>query len=174
MTGGIRTMRQAIRSMGAVAFTLLAAVMAGCASPIAPMDTDGPPEQLRFTIAGYGVGGRTWELRGDTLQFQRQSWDAADPVETVSLVPTTLEWQAFWDDVRASGVRHWRGNRVATEIADGVGWSLLLSDGRTSVVAMGSNMFPDLRGRWHVHWSPEFEAFVAALERMTARSTPGG
>lgn len=149
----------------------LAAVLAlaACGDPTGPLPREGAPQELRFSIGGYGVGSSLVELRGDTLTLRRIPWDwrPGTPLDTVRVVPTADAWRAFWTAAEGSGVRRWRERYVAEGIADGVGWGLRITAGRLRIRSEGSNAYPDRRGREHENeMTHDFLALLAAVGEM--------
>jgi hypothetical protein len=145
------------------------AALAGCDNPAAPFPDEGPARVLVFSGGGFGTGAHRVEARGDTVVLTRIPWEGlpGGRPDSVRTVPTAAAWRAFWDAADQAGVRRWESRYRAENIVDGYGWSLDLAAGGSRVRSTGSNAYPDRRGREHEGEStPEFRAFVAALEAL--------
>lgn len=163
----IRRGLRRLLSSAALAGLVLAGACEGDA--FGPLPREGAPDALRFSIGGFATDSREIEVRGDTVVYRRTSWDGRAPgVDSVRVVPTADAWRAFWDAADDAGVRRWRARYLAEGVVDGAGWTLsLVVDGR-ELHSVGSNAYPDHRGREHeLEITPAFEAFVAGVGALT-------
>jgi hypothetical protein len=146
-----------------------ALTLAACTDLAGPLPRAGVPDELEFSMSGYEAPSAFVVLRGDTVVLRRGHWAPTSPgqIDSVKTVPSAQAWADFWTTVDEIGVNFWRRRYLAENIADGLGWSLHLSaDGRT-VKSYGSNAYPDSRGAEHEgEWTPEFRAFMAAIEKL--------
>ena len=146
----------------------LAAVIAGCEDPTAPLPREGPPDELYFAYGGFGMTGVTIRADGMTVAMWRRDWDAGPgtPIDTLRVVPTADAWRQFWAVADQAGVHHWKSRYAEEDIVDGAGWTLRLAGGGFSLASSGSNAYPDWFGRKHGGVTPEFEALMTALGNL--------
>lgn len=148
---------------------LAAALLASCDSLTAPFPEEGPPDELEYSVGGFGVGSAGVELRGDTVVLVRRSWDSrpGSPPDSIRNVPTSQAWRDFWKAAANAGVRRWRPSYRAENVVDGSGWTLRLLASGSKVESTGSNAYPDRQGFEHELDVPEeFQAFEAAIEAL--------
>jgi hypothetical protein len=142
----------------------LAVALAGCDNPTEPLPGEGVPEDLEFSIGGFGDGGSTVELRGDTVVLRRTR---PGGIDTVRAIPTPDSWRAFWSATERAGVHRWRARYTAEGIIDGVGWSMRIGAGGRLVESSGNNAYPDRFGRKHeLDMTDDFRAFLTALGEL--------
>lgn len=148
---------------------LAAALLASCDTLTAPFPDEGPPDELKYSVGGFGVGSAGVELRGDTVVLVRMPWDSrpgARP-DSIRTVPSPQAWRDFWAAAANAGVRRWRPRYRAEDVVDGSGWSLRLLASGSVVESTGSNAYPDRHGLEHELDVPEeFQAFEAAIEAL--------
>ncbi|MDQ3388427.1 MAG: hypothetical protein M3483_02865, partial [Gemmatimonadota bacterium] len=119
----LSTLRTDYRGLALAAAILVSALaLVACADATGPLPQEGAPDELGFSIGGYGVGSRSIEVRGDTVVFSQVPWGPQDPILTSRVVPTPDAWRAFWTAADRAGVRQWRPKYVAEGIVDGSGW----------------------------------------------------
>jgi hypothetical protein len=141
----------------------IAIALAACDDATGPLPTEGTPDDLEFSIYGFGDGESTVELRGDTVVLRRTR---PAGIDTVRAVPTADAWRAFWSATERAGVRRWRA-RYAADAIDGVGWSLRIGAGARLVESSGSNAYPDRFGREHeFSMTDDFRAFLTAVGQL--------
>lgn len=157
-------------SRRAYAAAVLALALAACAETTGPLPRAGVPDDLAFTLSGYGAGSTSVHLLGGTVTVKRFPWNLQPgmQVDSVVVVPTAEAWAEFWTAVDESGVHRWRRTYHAEGVADGAGWGLRLAGGGVVVQTQGSNAYPDRDGREHeMEMTPEFRAFLDALGTLT-------
>lgn len=141
--------------------------LAGCDDATGPLQGEGAPDDLEFSIGGFGVGESTVELRGDTVVLRRTRRAGID---TVRAVPKPDSWRAFWSGTERAGVRWWRARYTADGIVDGVGWSVRIAAGGRRVESSGSNAYPDRFGRKHeLDMTGDFRAFLTAVGELVGQ-----
>jgi hypothetical protein len=150
-------------------FAVMALALGACSSATEPIRLAGPPDEFRFELGGFGVDGRTVELRNDTLLFYRRPFASlpGTPIDTVRVVPTAEAWRTFWTTAELTGVHRWQGRYNAEGVVDGSGWSLRIVEGSRRVESNGSNAYPDRSGKEHeLDMTSDFRAFVSALSAL--------
>lgn len=161
-----------LAALTAVGAALALAACRDGTAPVRPALPEGAPDELRFSMGGFGVTSTVVELRDDTLVVWGTPWDwtAGMSVDTARVVPTTEAWRAFWAAAERAGMRQWRPQYRADGVVDGVGWGVrVVADGRL-IQSSGSNAFPDRYGREHeLAMTDDFRAFLAALEELLGR-----
>lgn len=142
--------------------------LVACGEAVAPLPEEGLPDDFRFSVGAFDQGSSSWELRGDTVVFQRIPPDfTTSGIDTVRRRPTAAEWEGFWTAAAQAGVRHWSGDYIAEGVVDGTGWSLRLAVGELRVEANGSNAYPDADGREsELEPTAAFETFRSAVEAL--------
>lgn len=142
--------------------------LAGCDDVTGLASRAGAPDELRFSIGGFGTDSRSWEVRGDTLVFRRRVWDPRETgVDSVRVVPTAEEWRGFRSAADGAGVSRWKRSYRAQGVVDGTGWGLRLRDGELRVESEGSNAYPNRRGdQRELQMTDGFRAFLGALEAL--------
>ncbi len=154
------------------AAVLLAAAFAGCGDPTGPLPREGAPDELRFTIGGFGSGSTTVVLDGEAVMVTRVPWDymTGVPIVPVRVVPTAQAWRDFWAAAEEAGVRRWRSEYMAEGVVDGSGWSLRIVADGVVVDSHGSNAWPDRRGREHeMDVTADFQAFLDAVGTLAGQ-----
>jgi len=152
-------------------FTL--AVCAGCTNLTSPLQSEGKPAALEFSIGGFFAASRQFELRGDTLVARRHQagWQPGGQVDSVRVVPSADAWRAFWNAANAAGVQKWRPEYNAEGVQDGLGWSIRVVGGGREINSWGSNAYPDRDGHEHELDMPsEFQDFTHALNVLVGVS----
>ena len=147
----------------------LGATSLACENATAPLLPDEPPEELRFTTAGYGSGFTIIQLKDDVVEMWHVPWlwTSGQPIDTMRTVPTSQEWRNFWIAAERAGVRRWRARYEDRNVADGVAWTFRLVTGDFTLESSGSNAFPDALGAEHGHPMPaEFGALITAMENL--------
>jgi hypothetical protein len=142
------------------------ALASACSDISAPLQLEGRPTILEFSIGGFGAPSRQLELRGDTVIARRRpfDWTPGSPTDSVRVIPTAEQWRAFWIAADAAGVQQWHVQYDAAGIVDGEGWSLSVASRDRAISSWGSNAYPDRNGREHEgQRSAEFQAFLNAL-----------
>ena len=150
----------------------VALAFAGCSDPTGPLPREGVPDELRFSIGGFGTSSTTIELEGDAVVLTRIPWDWSPgmPVDSVRAVPTAEGWAAFWAAAEQAGVRRWRERYMAEGVVDGGGYSLRLVAGDLVIESAGSNAYPDRRGREHeMEHTSAFSEFLDAIGALVGR-----
>lgn len=148
-------------------------LIAACGDATAPLQQDGRPSELEFSIAGFGSSSRFLQLRGDTVIVRRIPADFRPGVaiDTVRVVPSSEAWRAFWAAADNAGVKNWNAEYIAEGIVDGTGWGLrVVSNGR-QIQSSGSNAYPDRNGRKNdLGMTAEFRSFVTALNTLVGQT----
>ena len=147
-------------------FGLTIAVFAACADFTAPLQSEGKPTVLEFSIGGFFAASKQLELRGDTVVARRRAagWQPGGQVDSLRVVPSAEAWRAFWDAADAAGVQRWHPEYNAEGVQDGLGWSIRVVGGGREINSWGSNAYPDRNGNEHELDQPrEFQAFIHAL-----------
>ena len=155
------------------AFALAASVFvaSACIDTTSPLQLEGRPAALEFSIGGFGAPSRQLELRGDTIVARRRpfSWVPNGPTDSVRVVPTAEQWRAFWAAGEAAGVQRWHAQYTANRIADGEGWSVRIAAGSREINSLGSNAYPDRNGGEHEgDTTAEWRAFKTSLNVLAA------
>lgn len=146
---------------------------ASCIDSTSPLQQEGRPSALEFSIGGFGAPSRQLELRGDTVVARRRSYDwlPNGPTDSVRVVPTAEAWRAFWQATDDAGVQNWHSEYKAEGVVDGEGWSIRVASPGREISAWGSNAYPDRDGHEHELDSPaEFRAFTNALNVLAGVS----
>jgi hypothetical protein len=141
-------------------------LVASCADLTAPLQSEGKPSALEFSIGGFFAASRQLELRGDTLVARRRQagWQPGGTLDSVRVVPSAEAWRAFWDAADAAGLQKWHPEYNAEGVQDGLAWSIRVVGGGREINAGGSNAYPDRDGKQHELDQPrEFEEFLHAL-----------
>ncbi|MDB4893386.1 MAG: hypothetical protein JWL61_5241 [Gemmatimonadetes bacterium] len=166
----LRSTRPARRVLTLVASIVFASA---CSDTTAPLQLEGRPTILEFSIGGFGAPSRQLELRGDTVIARRRpfNWTSTSPTDSVRVIPSAEQWRAFWSAADAAGVQQWHVQYNAEGIVDGEGWSLSVASRDRAISSWGSNAYPDRNGREHETQRPaEFEAFLNALNVLAGVS----
>src|SRR3954464_15706922 len=74
-------------------------VLAGaCTDSTSPLQHEGRPGALEFSIGGFGAPSRQLEMRGDTVIARRRpyTWTPGVIIDSVRVVPSAEAWRAFW------------------------------------------------------------------------------
>jgi len=151
----------------------LAPSLVACTDTVAPLQQEGAPTALEFSIGGYGGGGSRVTLVGDTVVMWRISpaWTPGTPIDTVRVAPDSAAWRTFWLAAKQAGTDQRQGRYNASGIADGLGWDLRLVAGGRQIVSSGSNAYPDRSGRKREgDVTDDFRNFVAALSNLAGRT----
>ncbi|MEP6732589.1 MAG: hypothetical protein ABJE10_18235 [bacterium] len=145
--------------------------LAACSDATAPLATEGTPDELTFSIGGFGVGTSNMVLRGDTIVLQRIPWDwPRVPMDSVRVVPSSEAWRVFWAATERAGVSRWQRHYAAAGFVDGTGWDVHIVVGGRVVESSGSNAYPDGLGHEHqLQTTDDFQAFVVALGDLAGR-----
>lgn len=154
------------------AIVCIAFAFAGCTDPMGPLPREGAPDELRFSIGGFGTGTTIVELDDEGLAVTRIPWDREPGVTIVPVrvVPSAQAWSDFWAAAEKAGVRRWRAQYVAEGVVDGAGWSLSIRSGDVVIDSSGSNAWPDSRGREHERDIPaDFLAFLEAVGTLAGQ-----
>ena len=157
----------------ALALGIAVGLASACTDSTAPLQFEGRPTILEFSIGGFGAPSRQLELRGDTVVARRRpfSWMPGSPTDSVRVIPSADAWRAFWSAVDGAGVQKWHVQYNAEQIQDGEGWSLSIASGSRAINTWGSNAYPDRNGREHETQRPEeFQAFLKALNTLAGVS----
>jgi hypothetical protein len=148
-------------------------LVASCNDFTAPLQQEGRPSVLEFSIGGYGATSRQLELRGDTIVARRRpfNWLPGGTTDSVRVIPSAEAWRAFWNAADEAGVQRWHVQYNANQIADGEGWSISVASGSRAINSWGSNAYPDRNGREHEAESPaEWQAFKNSLSALAGVS----
>ena len=143
-----------------------------CSHPLGPLAREGPPDELEFSIYGFGIGSSTVEVRGDTVIVRSRPWDwtPGSAIDSVRAVPSPDAWRTFWTATERAGVHRWRRRYLAEGVVDGAGWSLRLGAHGRRIESNGSNAYPDRLGREHeLEMTSDFRAFRDALGELVGR-----
>ena len=154
------------RAWAAGALLGAAFAAAACGDATWPLPREDAPDALEFSIGGFGVGGSTVELRGDTVVLRRTpwGWTPGAAVDSVRAVPAPDSWRAFWAAAERAGVRRWRPQYTAGGVVDGTDWRVRIVAGGRMVESSGSNAYPDQFGHEHeLEMTEEFRTFLGAL-----------
>lgn len=141
----------------------------------APLPEAGAPDALEFSVGGFGVGGSTVSLRGDTVILVRTPWGGMPGVaiDSVRVVPAPDAWRAFWAAAKHAGVAQWRARYAAEGIVDGVGWHVRIAAGGWRLESTGSNAYPDRLGREHRgEMTVDFRGFLGAIGALVGQPAP--
>ena len=142
---------------------------ASCVDITAPLQREGRPIALEFSIGGFFAASRQLELRGDTVVERRHQagWLPGGQVDSVRVVPSADAWRVFWDAANEAGVQKWRPEYNAEQVLDGEGWSIRVVGSGREINSWGSNAYPDRNGREHELDRPdEFQRFINALNAL--------
>jgi hypothetical protein len=136
---------------GRVGLLATLAFAAACIDATSPLQHEGRPAVLEFSIDGYGAPSRQLELRGDTLVARKRPfiWVPNAPTDSVRVVPTAEQWRAFWAAADEAGVQRWHTEYNAEQIQDGEGWIIRIASGGREINSWGSNAYPDRNGHEH-------------------------
>ncbi len=158
---------RALALSGAIALT------SACVDITAPLQHEGRPVALEFSIGGFFASSRQIQLRGDTIVARRTmaGWQPGSPLDSVRVVPSADAWRAFWKAADAAGVQKWHPEYNAENVIDGEGWSIRIASPAREINSFGSNAYPDRSGHEHELEMPaEFLAFKAALNALAGVS----
>jgi hypothetical protein len=154
------------------AIVCIAFAFAGCTDPMGPLPREGAPDELHFSIGGFGTGTTVVELDDEGLAVTRIPWNPEPGVTIVPVhvVPSAQAWSDFWAAAEKAGVRRWRNKYVAEDVVDGAGWSLRIKTGDVVIDSFGSNAWPDSRGREHeLDVTADFQAFLEAVGTLAGQ-----
>ena len=166
---GFKLLRQRGVRSGVSALIASVALLSGCEDASGPPPT-GVPEEFRFSQGGFGMASTIVELHGDTLLKITIPRNLFTPADTARTQPSVEEWEGFWYEVHAAGIKHWRRQYLAEGVVDGSGWSLHIRWGRVAVSSQGSNAYPNAGGHEHeLHQTPAFARFVGAVGALMDR-----
>jgi hypothetical protein len=166
----MRSIRSRIHRRAWVAAAFFA--LAACEDATGPLPAEGAPEEMRFSLSGYGSGTTIVELDDEGVAVTRIPWDATPgvPILPVHVVPSAQDWAEFWEAAERAGVRRWRGEYVAEGVVDGSGWGLRIVADGTVIESHGNNAWPDRQGREHEMEIPDdFSAFVDAAGTLAGQ-----
>lgn len=162
------TVRIARFELCAFALGTVIPLASACSDGTAPLQREGRPAALEFSMNGFSAQTRELELRGDTIVARRTppGLVPGQPSDSVRVVPSADAWRAFWVAVDEAGVRRWLPRYVADGIVDGNGWGLrlrLVSAG-ADISSGGSNAYPDRLGCEHeLEVTAEFQSLTSAM-----------
>lgn len=159
-----------LRSRAGFAALVLAAA---CIDTTSPLQHEGRPTVLEFSIGGFGAPSRQIELRGDTIVARRRPfiWVPNGPTDSVRVVPTAEQWRAFWAAADEAGLQRWHTDYNAENIVDGEGWTIRIASVGREINSSGSNAYPDRNGREHeAQPTAEWNAFKTALNVLAGVS----
>lgn len=166
-----RTRSRAARARLTVIVSI-AFAFAGCTDPVGPLPREGAPDELRFSVGGFGMGTTIVELDDEGVAVTRIPWNLEPGVTIVPVhvVPSAEAWSDFWTAAERAGVRRWRDKYVAEGVVDGAGWSLRIRSGDVLIDSFGSNAWPDSRGREHERdVTADFQAFLEAVGTLAGQ-----
>lgn len=149
----------------------LALAVVACGEVTAPLPSEGPPRTLSFSTGSYFTGNTSWSLRGDTVVFERDTWqDGGFQRYVARAVPTAAAWRTFWSEAGSAGVDRWRDSYVNETIADGEGWRLVLETSASRIESGGYSAYPDAEGRKRDgERTAEFRVFLASLYMLVGQ-----
>ncbi len=151
-------------------------MLAACGDTLAPeLPDNGPPTTLSMNVGGWIWGSLDVTLRGDTLVVvRRPDYQPAVPPTTYRVVPTPADWGAFWRAIDAAGIRGWPARCANPNVMDGGGFELAIGyGGGARITASGTNAYPQRDGRCRDGTSPEYDAFLKAMEQLLRHPFPG-
>ena len=122
-------------------------------------------ETLNFYIGGFfgGYERVIWQNNKINYQFFEHSYfedEEATPDKVLNeTVPSTTDWEEFWQAVDALKVWSWEKNYIS-EICDGTQWELRIKrKGRRRRKIVGMNAYPQPEGT--------FESFLDAITKLS-------
>jgi hypothetical protein len=146
--------------------------IAGCGDATGPLPREGAPDELRFSVSGYGSATTIVQLDDEGVAVTRIPWDPTNGViiEPVRVVPSAAAWAEFWEAADAAGVRRWRREYRAEDVVDGAGWGLRIVADGVVIDSHGSNAWPDRTGREHERdVTDDFRMFMDAVGTLVGQ-----
>lgn len=143
--------------------------LAGCGDSTLPLPAEGAPDELEFSIGGFGTTSRVLRLEGATIAVRRVpwGWSPGEPVDSIRVTPTEEAWREFWSDADRAGVRLWQPRYRQENVVDGGGYGLRIVVDGDVIESSGSNAYPDRRGREHEgEMTDDFRGFLDALGEL--------
>ena len=103
------------------------------------------PQKLSLCIGSY-IGQSTgiqWDNRKKQLLYGTTEYGPCLDMDVLSgFVPTELDWERFWIDVRNIGVWYWKDRYENNNVLDGSFWSLDIRYGDKQLTSKGTNAYP--------------------------------
>jgi hypothetical protein len=160
---GVHGMIKGILIPVAMVFVCLGAIIPN--SSVAA-ETNNVPESFTATIGGFFGTSYGVELRDGSLFYSVTS--GSQKSKTVTITPTTQQWQEFrraLDDVK---IWQWRTNYPNPGVFDGTQWSLSIQYHARTLKTQGCNNYPGRTGKPNgsPHVTKEFSAYTAAITRL--------
>ncbi len=123
-------------------------------------------ETLNFFIGGFGGGYERiiWQNNKINYQFFEHSYfedEEATPDKVLNeTVPSTTDWEEFWQAIDALKVWSWKKDYYDKGIDDGTQWGLRIKkQGKRGRKIFGSNAYPEPKGT--------FNSFIKALNKLS-------
>ena len=109
-----------------------------------------------FSIGGFSGGYERIIWQNDKLyHFFERSF-----LEEDFTIPSTKDWDEFWDTVDTLKVWSWRKDYNNDDVLDGTQWELTIKrEGRRKRRIFGSNAYPKPKGT--------FNSFIKALNKLS-------
>ena len=113
-------------------------------------------ETLNFFIGGFSGDYEKIVWQNDKLyHFFERSF-----LEEDFTIPSTKDWDEFWDTVDTLKVWSWRKDYNNDDVLDGTQWELTIKrEGRRKRRIFGSNAYPKPKGT--------FNSFIKALNKLS-------
>ena len=121
-------------------------------------------ETLNFYIGGFFGGYERVIWQNDKLhhQFFERNFDNDEEPDKVlnETVPSTTDWEEFWQAVDALKVWSWKKDYYNEDVHDGTQWKLKIKkQGKRGRKIFGSNGYPEPKGT--------FSSFIKALNKLS-------
>ena len=113
-------------------------------------------ETLNFSIGGFSGDYERIIWQNDKLyHFFERSF-----LEEDFTIPSTKDWEEFWQTVDALKVWSWKKDYYNEDIKDGTQWGLRIKkQGKRGRKIFGSNAYPEPKGT--------FNSFIKALNKLS-------
>ena len=113
-------------------------------------------EVLNFNIGGFSGGYERIIWQNDKLYHHFDG----NFLEEDFTIPSTKDWEEFWDEVDALKVWSWEKDYNNDDVLDGTQWELTIKRiGRRRRRIFGSNAYPEPKGT--------FNSFIKALNKLS-------
>ena len=126
------------------------------------------PIRFRAHIGGFGGGDFVVELRDQVLTYTSRARERGQPARIETIVPTPEQWREFRAALDELRLWQWKSEYSNQGVADGTQWSIEIAYADRSLVAQGSNNFPDAAGRPAGSPVPtkSFQRYLAAVKSL--------
>ena len=116
-------------------------------------------EVLNFSIGGFHGGYERIIWQNDKL-YHHCDGNFVEGLEEDFTIPSTKDWEEFWDKVDVLKVWSWRKDYNNDDVLDGTQWELTIKrKGRRKRRIFGSNAYPEPKGT--------FNSFIKALNKLS-------